>query len=158
MAVEANDLKLPPEFSGPAQLILFTRYDDPRSPGWENKWLSSINIELWHPWFPVREIKIHKHFWPILHNAFTDLELLGLHTEINSYYRCHDLASLHSSPVLSVHGWGVAIDLNAEENPQGSIGKWSAEFIGVMEKHSIYCGQNWTGIKEPMHFAMVNGE
>jgi hypothetical protein len=59
--------------------------------------------------------------------------------------------------VLSVHSWGAALDLNAEENPLGSNGKWSDDFISVMHQNGIYCGQLWDGRKDPMHFSMVNG-
>ena len=159
MATEQNDIILPPAFSGPAQLVLFTRYDDPRTPGWESKWLTNWHVQQLHPWFPEEEIKnIHKHFWPILNDAFLELEKLGLHKEIKTYHCCYKLVHLHESPVLSVHSWGAAIDLNAEDNPVGTAGAWSEDFIKVMLKNGIYCGQNWTGSTEPMHFAMVNGE
>ncbi len=158
MPKEQDDLKLPPAFSGPAQLVLFTRYDDPRTAGWNAKWLTHWHVQQLHPWFPAESIKIHKHFWPLLHDAFSELERLGLHTEIKSFHRGHKLGHLHNSPVLSVHSWGAAIDLNAEENAMGTVGTWSDDFIRVMVKNGIYCGQNWTGSKEPMHFAMVNGE
>ena len=158
MKTEQENLDLPAPFSGPAQLLLYTRYDDPRSSGWDNKWLNTWQIQQVHPWFPEKEILIHKHFRPILHDALTALEMLGLHTEIHSCGGCHKQATLSNSPVLSVHSWGAAIDFNPEDNPMGSMGKWSQAFLDVMGKHGIFCGQNWTGIKEPMHFAMVDGE
>ena len=158
MITGLNELKLPPAFSGPAQLVLFTRYDDPRAAGWDSKWLTNWHVQQLHPWFPEKEIKVHKHFWPLLNDAFTELEKLGLHTEIKTFHCGHKLVYLPESPVLSVHSWGAAIDLNAEDNPLGTIGSWSDDFIKVMVKNGIYCGQKWTGSKEPMHFAMVNGE
>lgn len=157
MNKDANNIVLPPEFSGPAQLLLYTRYDDPRVAGWDTKWITSWRVTQLHPWFPAQDIKIHKHFWPMLQSAFLELEQMGLHREINSCHHCHHLEQVHQSPVLSVHSWGAAIDLNAEKNPAGSLGTWSDEFIGVMMKHGIHCGQNWNGVKEPMHFAMVDG-
>lgn len=158
MNSERENLKLPPAFSGPAQLVLFTRYDDPRLPGWDNKWLTNWHVQQLHPWFPVKELKIHKHFLAMLQDAFLELERKGLHTEITTAHDCHKIAYLHDSPVLSVHSWGAALDLNAIDNPMGTIGKWSSDFIDVMSKHGIHCGQRWTGVKEPMHFAMVDGE
>ena len=153
-----DDLNIPPAFSGQAQLMLFTRYDDPRSPGWESKWLTTWHVQQTHPWFPVPAIVIHKHFWPLLHDAFTELEHLGLQSEIRSFHCGHKICYMHESPVLSVHSWGAAIDLNAEDNPAGTMGKWSEKFVEAMTRSGIYCGQNWTGNKDPMHFAMVNGE
>ncbi len=152
-----KELNIPQCFSGPAQLLLYTRYDDPRTLGWEHKWITQWNVQLAHPWFPEREIKIHKHFYPLLHDAFTELELIGLHTEIKSCDAHFNIVHFADSPVLSVHSWGAAIDLNAGDNPMGSAGKWSDDFISIMRKHGIYCGQLWSGNKEPMHFAMVDG-
>ena len=155
---DSNELKLPLAFSGPAQLILYTRYGDPREPGWKNKWIHKWHVQQLHPWFPQEEIEIHKHFWPLLQDAFLELEKLNLHIEIETYDACHNIVYLHESPVLSVHSWGAAMDLNAKSNPNGTMGKWSEDFIKVMKKNNIHCGQNWTGNKQPMHFAMMDGE
>jgi hypothetical protein len=152
-----GDIKLPPAFSGPGQLLLFTRYGDPRQPGWESKWLTRWCVQQLHPWFPLSELRIHKHFWPLRQSAFLELEKLGLHKEINTCDCCVDVGHLHKSPVLSVHSWGAAIDLNARDNPGGTTGTWSNEFIAVMHRHGIYCGQCWNGYGQPTHFSMVNG-
>lgn len=152
-----SNIKLPPAFSGHAQLILFTRYGDPRVAGWASKWITTWQVQQLHPWFPAEEIKIHKHFWPMLQDAFLELERSGLQGEIRTFNCCYQLSHLCHSPVLSVHSWGAAIDLNAGDNPKGTVGTWSDEFIKVMEKNGIYCGQKWTGTKEPAHFAMVGG-
>jgi len=45
----ANEIKLPPAFSGPGQLVLFTRYGDPRGAGWENKWITQWRVQQTHP-------------------------------------------------------------------------------------------------------------
>jgi len=153
----ANDLILPREFAGPAQLILYTRYDDPRDPGWQNKWIHTWHVQKLHPWFPVKEIKVHKHFWPLLDAAFFELERKGLHREIKTFDACLQIIHLPDSPVLSVHSWGVAIDMNAADNPRGSLGGWSKDFLDVMAKNGIFCGQTWRGVTEPMHFSMVDG-
>ena len=158
MNSDRENLRLPPAFSGPAQFLLYTRYDDPRAAGWEHKWLTTWHVQQLHPWFPVKELRIHKHFVPLLQSAFLELESRGLHIEINTAHDCHKIKYLQDSPVLSVHSWGAGIDLNAMENPAGTVGKWSDDFINVMKKNGIHCGQLWTGIKEPMHFAMVDGE
>lgn len=152
----ANDIILPPAFSGPAQLVLYTRYGDPRAAGWESKWLTTWKVHQLHPWFPKEEIRIHKHFWPMLQDAFLELENHGLHTEIKTHNACHQVMHLHDSPVLSVHSWGAAICMNSENNPPGSMGSWSDRFIKVMSRNGICCGQNWQH-KEPMYFAMVDG-
>ena len=158
MTPKKQNLELPPEFSGPAQLILYTRYGDPRIPGWDNKWLTTWQVRERFPWFPKKEMIIHKHFWPMLENAFRDLTVYGYCKEIKTFDGAFKLRNIKGSKsVLSLHAWGAAIDMNAEENPHGASGKWSNDFIQVMVNNGIFCGQNWIGRKDPMHFAMVNG-
>jgi hypothetical protein len=153
-----HDIILPPEFSGAGQFILFTRYGDPRDLGWENKWITNWDVQENHPWFPEKQLLIHKHFRPMLDSALSILEESGLHEEITSCSCCYEIRPVRGGgAVLSVHSWGAAIDLNIDENPIGSAGNWSGDFIEIMKSSHIYCGQTWEGRKEPMHFAMVNG-
>jgi hypothetical protein len=153
-----TELNVPPAFSGTGQLLLYTRYGDPRETGFEPKWMMLWDIRKAFPWFPKRSIYIHKHFRPMLEAAFHELVLTNLHEEIKTYDGCFNIRMVRGSrSVLSTHAWGAAIDLNARENPLGSAGKWSPQFITVMEKHEVCCGQSWKGRKDPMHFAMVDG-
>jgi hypothetical protein len=153
-----NDIVLPVEFSGDAQFILFNRYGDPRDTGWDNKWLTTWHVREAFSWFPQPLMLIHKHFWPLLASAFEDLQRSGLHKEIATFDGCYELRTITGGDkVLSTHCWGASIDLNALDNPIGSRGNWSLEFIEVMQQNNIFCGQVWDGRKDPMHFSMVNG-
>ncbi len=157
-STQAKELNVPAAFSGLGQLLLYTRYGDPRDPGFEQKWLTVWDVKDAFPWFPKRRLYIHKHFQPMLEAAFKDLSVLNLQEEILTYDGCFNLRMIRGSrSVLSVHAWGAAIDLNAKENPLGGAGQWSEAFIAVLEKHDICCGQSWNGRKDPMHFAMVTG-
>lgn len=148
----------PLEFSGAAQLILYTRYGDPRDPGFELKWLTAWEVQQAHPWFPKRRLYLHKHFWPLLDAAFTALGAHNLQGEIRTFDSGFNIRNVRGSrSVLSVHSWGAAIDLNSKENPLASEGGWSAAFLEVMKEANIFCGQLWQGRKDPMHFAMVDG-
>jgi hypothetical protein len=153
-----KDLNLPMEFSGEAQLVLFTRYGDPRDPGWENKWLTTWHIREAFPWFPADTITLHKHFKPLLEKALSILDANGLYKEIKTFDGAFEVRGMGAhNIVLSTHSWGAAIDLNGNQNPIGSNGVWSEPFIAAMQQANIFCGQNWTGRKDPKHFAMVNG-
>ncbi len=148
----------PAEFSGHPQQILLDRYGDPLSQGWGAKWLVNWKVKGCFSWFPADAICIHKDFQPRLYNAFVQLEGEGLHNEIISFDEGYGIRFISgSSSVLSVHSWGAAIDLNADDNPLGSVGNWSLDFISVMRQNGVFAGQEWTGRKDPMHFAMVNG-
>ncbi len=148
----------PIAFAAPAQQELFHAYGDPRVPGWESQWMTLWKVGEEFPWFPKPAIYLHKDFKALLQKAFKQLEEQGLHKEIRSCDGCFNIRHVRGSySVLSVHSWGAAIDLNARDNPLGTSGRWSAPFLEVMNGCRIFCGQLWTGRKDPMHFAMVNG-
>jgi hypothetical protein len=158
MTTNQKDITLPPEFSADAQVLLFTRYGDPRENGWEQKWINNWNIQAEFPWFPIAHIQIHKHFQTLLSKAFNELQVTDLYKEITTFDGCFEIRTLKGSNiVLSTHSWGAALDLNASTNHYGSNGTWSEKFIDIMQKNDICCGQKWSGRKDPMHFSMVNG-
>lgn len=145
-------------FAAPAQQLLYARYGDPRAAGWEPQWMTLWPVREQFSWFPQAKIYIHKDFKAALIPAFKALEKNGLHHEIKSFDGCFNVRHVRGGySVLSIHSWGAAIDLNARDNPMATMGKWSPAFIETMTKQGIYCGQAWTGRKDPMHFALVNG-
>lgn len=148
----------PIAFAAPAQQTLLSAYGDPRTPGWEEQWMLLWKVAEEFPWFPKPAIYLHKDFKVLLQQAFRQLEQRGLHKEIKSCDGCFNIRHVRGSySVLSVHSWGAAVDLNARDNPLGTSGRWSPQFLEVMNSCRIFCGQLWTGRKDPMHFAMVNG-
>lgn len=145
-------------FSAPAQQSLFEKYGDPRVPGWENKWMHRWAVKEEFPWFPQAGIYLHRDFDTLLRKAFKSLEAHNCHQEIKTFDGCFNIRHVRGGySVLSIHSWGVAIDLNARDNPLASSGKWSRKFIDIMVQSGLYCGQNWHGRKDPMHFALING-
>lgn len=151
-------LSIPLKCSGAAQVQLYMRYGDPEEIGFVERWIERWQVNRSFPWFPKKSIQIHKHFRAILENAFRQLELLNLHTEIRHFDEAFHIRRIRGSKaVLSVHSWGCAIDLNADDNPLGCEGTWTEAFLQVMRDAQVFCGQDWTGRKDPMHFALVCG-
>jgi hypothetical protein len=137
---------------------LTAKYGNPKDSNFESKWMVKWEVKKEFSWFPKTSIYIHKDFKAKLQIAFARLELLHLHTEIKTFDGCFNIRFVRGSKsVYSIHSWGCAIDLNAVANPLASSGVWSNDFIKVMVNSDIYCGQNWIGRKDPMHFASVNG-
>lgn len=156
--MNTNPVNTATAFSGNAQRLLYGRYGDPRAQGWESKWMTRWEIRKEFSWFPAAAIYIHKDFKPKLTAAFRELEAKGLHHEIKTFEGAFNIRYVRgSNSALSVHSWGAAIDMNAAENPLGTAGKWSQQFLETMLVNGIFCGQNWVGRKDPMHFALVNG-
>lgn len=145
-------------YNGKVQRELYRLYGDPRVKGWGNKWMVVWKVKQEFPWFPAEKIYIHKHFKAKLQIALRILETGNLHHEIKTFDGCYNVRMVRGTEtILSVHSWGCAIDLNAQENPLGAESSWSYDFINVMEHCGIYCGSRWQGRPDGMHFALVNG-
>lgn len=149
-----NKIILPVAFSEPAQLVLFTRYGDPRNKGWEEKWMTDWNVKKHFPWFPATHLYLHRHFKTQLESAFHEMDILGLTEEIGTVKKCHQ-KNTDSRGVLSVHYWGAGIDLQPL-HPTKPSKIWSSSFIEIMHENDIWCGQDLKKEKtNPYRFAMV---
>lgn len=54
---------------------------------------------------------------------------------------------------LSLHTWGIAVDLNAKENPMGKPGPMNRLIVQCFERRGWTWGGHWFGSScDPMHF------
>lgn len=88
-----------------------------------------------------------------LQDAFRSVIKLCLTTEINGWDGCFNPRCVRGQPDrISMHAWGLAIDLNANENPlYSNTTTFSPAFIAAFED----CGWIWGGNfkrHDPMHF------
>jgi hypothetical protein len=59
---------------------------------------------------------------------------------------------------LSTHLWGIAFDLNDEDNEQGTPGHMPEDIITAFESQGFYWGGNFSGnSRDPMHFQFADG-
>lgn len=93
-------------------------------------------------------IDIHK---PLL-DAFQEILDRNLHGELKTFDGCYNLRYVRGRDgIMSLHSWGIAIDLNAADNPLGGDSSWSNEFVDAWEK----IGWSWGGRfhrPDPQHF------
>lgn len=70
----------------------------------------------------------------------------------------YNLRSKSRGGGLSLHSWGIAIDINPEANPyqRGNYGPaqtdMPAEVIEIFRRHGFFWGGDWPGERDPMHF------
>lgn len=94
----------------------------------------------------------HKALVVPLEKTFRALIAKGLHKEIRTYDGCFNVRKKRGLSTLSVHAFGLAVDLNAAWNPLGGKVTWSKEFVDVWRAQGWTCGADWTTRKDGMHF------
>jgi hypothetical protein len=106
----------------------------------------------------VTVITCHKLMADIFANVFARLQSAGLQEKITSLGGCFSFRPQRTGTKLSVHSWGIAIDLNPESNEQGSAGSMDVGVVGVFRDAGFERGGDWQGkVRDPMHFQFCTG-
>lgn len=103
----------------------------------------------------VRWIYANKDIHENLTLAFNNLIQSGCHMELETFDGVFNVRWIRGMPgIPSFHSYGIAIDLNAKQNPLGSKGKWSENFLLAFELAGFYWGGNFKSRPDPMHWQL----
>jgi hypothetical protein len=127
-------------------------------PGWVPAHLSTATFPL-----GVRSF-CHNVVIPALQSAFAEVAARGLGAAIdvgntNTFGGCfnaHEITPLGSTTggFLSKHSWGMAIDMNTVENPEGSPPTMNCDVVRIFRKWGFAWGGNFLQ-GDGMHFEWV---
>jgi D-alanyl-D-alanine carboxypeptidase-like protein len=119
-------------------------------PGWVNRNIKEITVPL------LGSIKCHRRFVPLVRGAMRELVRQGLEELVRSYDGCY--AARHTlgvpSASLSHHSWGIAIDINAGDNPFGSEPTQDKRLVEVMERWGMIWGGRFI-VPDGHHFEYI---
>lgn len=111
-----------------------------------------------------RSLTVHKKLAQEITAIFEEMVEMGFPVNSAGGYNYRNMASGTGS--LSHHAYGVAIDINASDNPaiyqSGSVDKNSPYYINsnvvaLWKKHGFYWGGDWSrDYYDPMHFTYTN--
>lgn len=100
-----------------------------------------------------------------LTSVFRELITKGLHKEIVTYDGCFNIRKQRGSNAISMHSYGIALDLNATWNPlirnvqpskwdelRKKHVRWSEPFLQVWRNNGFLCGADWKTVLDGMHF------
>lgn len=86
-------------------------------------------------------------------SAIDNLILRGLENELKTFDGCFHIRDVRGVPgALSAHAYGLAVDINASENPLGGPVKLSPEFLQCFIDAGFDAGANFKRV-DPMHFS-----
>lgn len=89
-----------------------------------------------------------------LSNAFKRLIDTGYVKELKTWDGCFNIRKKRGLTSMSLHSWGLAVDLNSFENGLGVQPKLSAGFVKCFTDSGFEWGGTWTR-KDGMHFQLA---
>jgi hypothetical protein len=89
-----------------------------------------------------------------LSKAFKALITTGYVKELKTWDGCFNIRKKRGGSTMSLHSWGVAVDVNAYDNCFGCSPKFSKGFVKCFTDAGFNWGGNW---KKPdgMHFELA---
>jgi hypothetical protein len=94
------------------------------------------------------EVTCHRTMLPQLEGALTEIRDSGLSASIKpgQYGGCYAPRFIQrdGSKPLSMHAWGLAVDINVGDNPVGSRPNLDPKVVAIMEKWGFRWGGRWS--------------
>ncbi|MDT0202358.1 M15 family metallopeptidase [Nocardioides sp. AE5] len=100
-------------------------------------------------------VTCHKAMLPQLRAAMTEILTRGLADKINrnQYAGCYYPRFIANTQQLSLHSFGIAVDLNVAGNQRGTVGEMDRTVVEIFKKWGFAWGGDWAWT-DPMHFEM----
>lgn len=103
-------------------------------------------------------VTCHKVMFPQLRGALREIREQGLADTINpgQFGGCYAPRFIGSDPSngVSLHTWGIAVDLNVAGNQRGTRGEIDRRVVAVFKKWGFAWGGDWAR-PDPMHFELA---
>jgi hypothetical protein len=131
--------------------ILKDGFIDP-DPAW-------VSANIVHGEVPILgDVTCHRVLFPQLFAALSEIETEGLSREIDvkQYGGCYVPRFISRDPRrgLSMHAFGLAVDLNVSQNYYGTRGHMDEQIVAIFEKWGFAWGGRWSE-PDPMHFELA---
>ena len=118
---------------------------------WVNGYIRTEEVPI------LGTVTCNKAFLPQLRGALAEIVQRGLASKINpdEYAGCYypRYIGRSASNGLSLHSWGIAVDINVPGNLRGTRGEIDREVVKIMKKWGMAWGGDWN-YTDPMHFEM----
>jgi hypothetical protein len=101
-------------------------------------------------------VTCHRLMIPQLRGALQDVVDAGLASTLTTYDGCYVPRFIERNPEnsISLHTWGIAIDMDAAKNYRGIQGTMHPEVVNIFKRWGFRWGGDWT-YTDPMHFELA---
>ena len=131
----------------------FSKYGDPSANERRFMIVWDVPTALEHGSIPKR-IYCNKDLIPLLEKAFKNVNDRGISAQIKTWDGCFNIRRKRGAASMSLHSWGLAIDINAAWNGFGKKPTMSPELV----KCFTDAGLDWGGVwkrADGMHFQIA---
>jgi hypothetical protein len=105
------------------------------------------------------KVTCHKVMIPQLRAALSEIISRGLADKIHpdEYAGCYYPRYIGYDPAkgLSLHSWGIAVDLNVPGNQRGTAGQMDRDVVKIFKEWGFAWGGDWN-YTDPMHFELAS--
>jgi hypothetical protein len=133
----------------------YTPHPDGRvtpDPRWVHTFIRTEQVPI------VGSVTCNKGMLPQLRAALSEVVQRGLADKIHpsQYGGCYYPRYIAYDPAkgLSLHTWGIAIDLNVPENQRGTVGQMDRQVVQIFKRWGFAWGGDWH-YTDPMHFELA---
>ncbi len=121
--------------------------------GWVSTYIRTEPVPI------LGSVTCNKGMVPQLRAALTEVVDRGLADKIHpgEYAGCYYPRYIARDPSkgLSLHSWGIAVDLNVPGNQRGTVGEMDRQVVAIFKKWGFAWGGDWN-YTDPMHFEMAS--
>lgn len=118
-----------------------------QDPAWIEAHITTAGVPI------IGTVRCHRAVLPILKAALADLERehLGHTIDLDGYAGCHEPRLISSQDSVSRHAWGIALDINVDDNPAGQASAQDPRLVATLERWGFGWGGHWL-VPDPAHF------
>jgi hypothetical protein len=101
-------------------------------------------------------VTCHRLMFYQLRSALQEVVARGLADKIHTYDGCFVPRFIERNPTnsISLHTWGIAIDINAGENPLNGPSHQDPRVVAIFKSWGFVWGGDWSSPHDPMHFQL----
>jgi D-alanyl-D-alanine carboxypeptidase len=117
-------------------------------PGWLRRNIVTRTVPI------LGAVSCHRAMIAPLRRVLASLRRQGLARLVDpgDYAGCYAPRRIPGSGSLSLHAWGLAVDVNASRNPQGSEPRQDPRVVRAFEREGFTWGGRWPTAPDGMHF------
>lgn len=131
----------------------FAKYGEPSANEGKFMVLWDVPTAMEHGAIP-RKIYCNRDFVTLLEKAFKNVNDRGLAAQVKTWDGCFNIRKKRGATSMSLHSWGLAIDINAAWNGFGKQPTMSPELVKCFTDAGFDWGGRWSR-PDGMHFQIA---